>query len=98
MPESYSLERRKVVRAFGARLVLTDASKGMDGAIEKAEEMVASDPDRYVMPNQFKNPDPFQNHGPGDLGVPLSANANKSIGPGCWIRKPIEKDPLAHTR
>src|SRR5947208_82732 len=56
MPESYSLERRKVVRAFGARLVLTDASKGMDGAIEKAEEMVASDPDRYVMPNQFKNP------------------------------------------
>jgi cysteine synthase A len=56
MPESYSLERRKVVRAFGARLVLTDASKGMDGAIEKAEEMLATDPDRYVMPNQFKNP------------------------------------------
>ena len=56
MPESYSLERRKVVRAFGARLVLTDASKGMDGAIEKAEEMVASAPDHYVMPNQFKNP------------------------------------------
>ena len=56
MPESYSLERRTVVRAFGARLVLTDASKGMDGAIEKAEEMVAADPDRYVMPNQFKNP------------------------------------------
>src|SRR5438128_7011588 len=55
MPESYSLERRKVVKAFGARLVLTDASKGMDGAIEKAEGMVASDPDRYVMPNQFKN-------------------------------------------
>src|SRR5713101_5254066 len=51
-----ALERRKVVRAFGARLVLTDASKGMDGAIEKAEEMVAADPDRYVMPNQFKNP------------------------------------------
>src|SRR5258708_6525367 len=50
MPESYSLERRKVVRAFGARLVLTDASKGMDGAIEKAEEIVASAPDRYVMP------------------------------------------------
>src|SRR6266851_5501698 len=56
MPESYSLERRKVVNALGARLVLTDASKGMDGAIEKAEEMVAADPDRYVMPNQFKNP------------------------------------------
>ena len=56
MPESYSQERRKVVRAFGAQLVLTDAAKGMDGAIEKAEEMVAADPDRYVMPNQFKNP------------------------------------------
>jgi len=72
MPESYSLERRKVVRAFGARLVLTDASKGMDGAIEKAEEMVAADPDRYVMHNQFKNPaNPeihFKTTGRGDLG------------------------------
>jgi cysteine synthase A len=56
MPESMSLERRKVLAALGANLVLTEASAGMRGAITKAEEMVASDPDRYVMPDQFKNP------------------------------------------
>jgi len=56
MPESMSLERRKVLIALGANLVLTEASQGMRGAIAKAEEMVASDPDRYVMPDQFRNP------------------------------------------
>ena len=56
MPESMSLERRKVLIALGANLVLTEASLGMRGAIAKAEEMVASDPDRYVMPDQFRNP------------------------------------------
>jgi len=56
MPETMSLERRKVLRAFGATLVLTEAARGMRGAIEKAEQILAQDPDRYVMPQQFKNP------------------------------------------
>src|SRR3984893_15984104 len=56
MPESMSIERRKVLIALGAYLVLTESSKGMAGSITKAEEMVASDPDRYVLLQQFKNP------------------------------------------
>ena len=56
MPETMSLERRKVLTVFGAKLVLTEGSRGMAGAIAKAQEIVASDPDRYVMPGQFENP------------------------------------------
>jgi cysteine synthase len=56
MPEGMSLERCKVLRQLGANLVLTDGSEGMAGSITKAEEMVASDPERYVMLQQFKNP------------------------------------------
>lgn len=56
MPETMSLERRKVLKAFGANLVLTEGAGGMKSAIAKAEELVASDPQRYVMMQQFKNP------------------------------------------
>ena len=56
MPETMSLERRKVLKAFGANLALTPGAKGMSGAIAAAEELAASDPDRYVLLHQFKNP------------------------------------------
>ncbi|HEY2012527.1 MAG TPA: cysteine synthase A [Bryobacteraceae bacterium] len=56
MPETMSIERRKVVMALGANLVLTEGTAGMAGSIAKAEEIVASDPARYVLLQQFKNP------------------------------------------
>ena len=56
MPETMSIERRKLLVAFGAKLVLTEGPKGMPGAIAKAEEIAASEPDRYVLLQQFRNP------------------------------------------
>lgn len=56
MPETMSLERRRMLKAFGARLVLTEGAKGMAGAIAKAEELMAGDLQKYFMPQQFKNP------------------------------------------
>jgi cysteine synthase A len=56
MPETMSLERRKLLIAYGAKLVLTEGSRGMAGAIQRAEEIAASDPSRYVLLQQFKNP------------------------------------------
>jgi cysteine synthase A len=56
MPETMSMERRRVLAAFGAKLVLTPGAEGMKGAIKRAEEIAASDPARYFLPQQFKNP------------------------------------------
>ena len=56
MPETMSIERRKVLKVYGANLVLTEGPKGMKGAIAKAEEIQATNPDRFVLLQQFKNP------------------------------------------
>ena len=56
MPDTMSIERRRVLAAFGANLVLTPGAEGMKGAINRAEAIAASDPKRYFLPQQFKNP------------------------------------------
>jgi cysteine synthase len=56
MPETFSVERRNLLKALGAQLILTPGSEGMPGAVRRAEEIVAADPTRYYLPQQFKNP------------------------------------------
>lgn len=71
MPESMSIERRKLLKILGANLVLTEAGKGMKGAIAKAEEIVASDPKHNLMLQQFSNPSNPEIH-------------EKTTGPEIW--------------
>jgi len=56
MPDTFSIERRRILKAFGANLILTEGAAGMQGSISKAEQMVASDPERYLLLQQFQNP------------------------------------------
>ena len=56
LPETFSKERRLLLRAYGAELILTPGAEGMGGAIKRAEELAASEPDKYFLPQQFKNP------------------------------------------
>ncbi|MDP6491149.1 MAG: pyridoxal-phosphate dependent enzyme, partial [Kiritimatiellia bacterium] len=56
MPDTMSIERRRILQAFGAEVELTPGAGGMAAAIDRATEIVASDPDKYFMPQQFKNP------------------------------------------
>ncbi|MCS7199915.1 MAG: cysteine synthase [Caldimicrobium sp.] len=62
MPESASVERRKIMQAFGAEIILTPASKGTDGAIEFVYDLVRAEPERYFCPDQFNNPANWQMH------------------------------------
>ncbi|MHB1417867.1 MAG: PLP-dependent cysteine synthase family protein, partial [Chloroflexota bacterium] len=56
LPETFSVERRRLLRALGAELVLTPGAEGMPGAIRRADELAATDPTKYFVPNQFENP------------------------------------------
>jgi cysteinyl-tRNA synthetase len=62
MSESVSIERRKILKAFGSDILLTDPKKGTDGAIEKAYTMSREEPDKYFMPDQFNNDENWKAH------------------------------------
>lgn len=62
MSESVSVERRKIIRSYGGKITLTPAAEGTDGAIRKARQLVAADPENYFMPDQFSNAANYQAH------------------------------------
>ncbi len=62
MPESVSIERRKILKAYGAEILLTDPKKGTDGAIEEAYELARNNPEKYFMPDQFNNENNWKAH------------------------------------
>ncbi|MDH7499961.1 MAG: cysteine synthase family protein [candidate division NC10 bacterium] len=68
LPENMSMERRRILRAYGADFILTPAEKGTDGAIERAREIYRAHPERYYFPNQFANPDNVRAHYEGTAG------------------------------
>lgn len=62
MSEAVSIERRKIIRSYGGKIILTPASEGTDGAIRKARQIVAENPDKYFMPDQFSNSNNYLTH------------------------------------
>ncbi len=81
MPDTMSIERRKLLKVFGANLILTEGAKGMNGSIARAEEIYRKDPDKYFLPQQFRNPANPQIH-------------EKTTGPEIWADTEGQVDAL----
>jgi len=100
MPECVSIERRRVIEAFGAETILTPGEEGTDGAIRKAHQLISEEPDKYYMPNQFENqnnvlahyettgPEIFsQTNGKIDIFVAGMGTCGTLMGVGEYLKK-----------